>query len=173
MILYKTVSFKIAIIVGFLASIIVFSYRYSKNRFLSSFDSIGIFFILLQTTLGLLSKNSMGYFFSYIIENSIYLIIFAGSLFTKQDIISYIAKDYVGTEEIRIRCRPAFVRLTVIWSIFFAIKLLIKIIGITSFSFELLYGINWVMGTPLTIFLIWFSYIYPEKYFVKISSTKE
>lgn len=166
LIMYKTTSFKMALICGFVIGAIVYITKYKRNKSLSSFDYLGIFGLLSQTIIGYMAKKPMTYFVYPLIENLLYMIVFAISLLLKKDAVSFIAKDYVENEEMRTKLQPAFRKVSLIWAIFFGIKALIKIVGMTSWSFELLYSINWIMGTPLSLLLLWFSFIYPDKYYV-------
>ncbi len=165
--IYKVLSFKAAVIVGFLVGIIVYFYKIKKNRKLSSFDYLGIFELIVQTIIGVLAENPMTYFVYPIISNGISFIVFGGSLIISKDIISYLAKDYVDSEKILDFCKPVYRNVTILWTIFFAIKVGLKYIGIISWSFEILYGISWIMGYPATFVLIWFSFWYPTKYYNK------
>lgn len=152
LIMYRTISFKVAIISGFAIGVIIYTYKYRKNKSLSSFDYLGIFGLLSQTIIGYLAKNPMTYFVYPLIENLLYMMVFAISLLIKKDAVSFLARDYVENEEMLIKLQPAFRKVSLIWVAFFGIKALIKIIGMTSWSFELLYTINWIMGTPLFYF---------------------
>lgn len=166
LIMYRITSFKVAIICGFAMGGIVYIYKYRKNKSLSSFDYLGIFGLLSQTIIGYLARNPMTYFVYPLIENLLYMMVFAISLLMKKDAVSFLAKDYVKNEDTLIKLQPAFRKVTLIWTVFFGIKALIKIIGMTSWSFELLYSINWITGTPLSLLLLWFSFTYPDKYYV-------
>lgn len=166
LIMYKTTSFKMALICGFVIGAIVYITKYKRNKSLSSFDYLGIFGLLSQTIIGYMAKKPMTYFVYPLIENLLYMIVFAISLLVKKDAVSFIAKDYFDNEEMRTKLQPAFRKVSLIWAIFFGIKALIKIVGMTSWSFELLYSINWIMGTPLSLLLLWFSFTYPDKYYV-------
>lgn len=166
LILYRITSFKVAIICGFVIGAIVYISKYRKNKSLSSFDYLGIFGLLSQTIIGYLAKSPMTYFVYPLIENLLYMIVFAISLLIRKDVVSFLSKDYVENEEMLIKLQPAFRKVSLIWAIFFGIKALIKIVGMTSWSFELLYGINWIIGTPLSVLLLWFSFTYPDKYYI-------
>ena len=166
LVIYRTISFKMAIIYGFIFGAIIYTFKYMKNKSLTSFDYLGIFGLLSQTIIGYLAKNPMTYFIYPLIDNLLYMMIFIASLLIKKDAVSFLAKDYVESEEMFIKLKPAFKKISLIWAGFFGIKALIKIIGMTSWSFELLYSINWIIGTPLTLFLLWFSFTYPDKYYI-------
>lgn len=176
LIVYRTLSFRIALICGFVIGAIIYISKYKKYKSLSSFDYLGIFGLVSQTIIGYLAKNPMTYFIYPLIENILYMIVFAASLIMKKDVISFLAKDYVESEEILVKLKPVFRKITLLWVVFFAIKLLVKIIGMTSWSFELLYSINWIMGTPISLFLLWFSFTYPDKFYknkYEISNLKD
>lgn len=166
LIIYTLISYTMALICGFIIGMIVYFSKYKKNKALSPFDYLGIFGLLSQTIIGYLASNPMTYFIYPLIANIIYMLAFAVSLFFENDAISFLAKYYVETEEVRVKLKPVYRNITVIWAVFFGIKALIKFIGMSSWSFELLYSINWIMGTPLTLLLVWFSFTYPNKYYI-------
>lgn len=166
LIVYRTTSLKMAIIFGFTIGAIIYINKYRKSKSLSSFDYLAIFGLFSQTIIGYLAKNPMTYFVYPLIENLLYMMVFVVSLLIKKDAVSFLAKDYVENKDMLRKLKPAFNRLTLICAIFFGIKVLVKVIGMTSWSFELLYSINWIMGTPLSILLLWFSFTYPDKYYV-------
>lgn len=165
LILYRITSLKVAIIYSFIIGAIVYIYKYRKNKSLTSFDYLGIFGLFSQSLIGYLAKNPMTYFVYPLIENLLYMMVFVVLLLIKKDAVSFLAKDYVENKEMLLKLQPAYRKISIIWAVFFGIKALIKIIGMTSWSFELLYSINWIMGTPLSLFLLWFSFTYPDKYY--------
>jgi uncharacterized membrane protein len=113
------------------------------------------------------------YFVYPLIENIVFAVIFIGSLFTKNNIISLFAKDYASDDKAYEIMKPAYYRLTLIWGVFFLIKAIIKGVGIMSWSFELLYSVNWILGTPLSVVLLWFSFNYPNIVYKKYNSGNE
>lgn len=118
LIMYKTTSFKMALICGFVIGAIVYITKYKRNKSLSSFDYLGIFGLLSQTIIGYMAKKPMTYFVYPLIENLLYMIVFAISLLLKKDAVSFIAKDYVENEEMRTKLQPAFRKVSLIWAIF-------------------------------------------------------
>lgn len=167
LIIYKISSFRIAIIVGFLMGIIVYTGKYIYYKKITSFDYLGIFGLVVQSFIGLLAKNPKTYFIYPLVESSIYFLVFSISLIINNDIISRLAKDYAISEEGYERCRPTYRTITFIWVIFYLFKVAVKIIGITSWSFEVLFSVDWLLGTPGTLILIWFSFSYPYRYYEK------
>lgn len=161
MILYKIVSFKVAVIVSFIYSGYVYGMEYKKYNKLSNMSIMGLLGIIFQTASGLAFTNEKAYFFYPLLSNLLYTLICFGSLIIRKNIIGYIAKDY--QENCSKNLEHIYKRLTIIWGSFFLIKVIIKIIGMMKWSFELLYSINWLIGTPITMALIWFSFYYTNK----------
>lgn len=161
---YKYISFRYAIILGFCIGVIIYLSKYIQEKRLTSFDYLGIFGLVFQTVIGFLAENPKTYFIYPLISSSIYAILFGISLLFKHDVVSYLAKDFVETEKIYIKCKPLYRTITYIWTFYFFIKVIIKLIGLYVWSFDLLYLVNWLIGTPITLLLLWFSFSYPEKY---------
>lgn len=161
MVLYKTISFKTALIVGFIHSGYTYGMEYKRNKKLNNMSIIGLLGVIFQTISGLLFSNEKAYFFYPILSNLIFTSICFGSLLGKKSIIGYIAKDFDENDSNNLE--PIYKRLTIIWGSFFSLKVIVKLIGIMNWSFELLYGVNWLIGTPITMTLIWFSFYYTNK----------
>lgn len=167
MILYKGISFKAALIVGFTVGIIIYSIEHRKNGKLTSMDKLGVFGLITQTIMALLAKNPKMYFIYPLIENLIFVVIFLGSLFLKMDAVTYISKDFTEGETLK-DLIPLHRKLTILWGIYYLVKALIKVIGLMKWSFDTLYWVSWITGTPMFIALVWASFYYPRKKYNKI-----
>ena len=168
MVIYKFISFKVAVVIGFTVGLFMYIHEYNKNKKLSSFSYLGIFSLICQTIMSLFAQNPKTYFVYPLIFNLIYAIIFGVSLIIKRDMISFFAKDMCETEEEFEELKPAFRYVTLLWFIFFLIKIVIKVVGLLNWSFEILYIVNWIVGTPMSLILIWYSFEYPEKYYIRM-----
>lgn len=173
MVVYKFYSYKIAIGVGLLFGAAIYISEYRKHSKLSNMNKLGLFGLIIQSILGALASNPNVYFVYPLIENIVFAVIFMGSLFTRNTIITLIAKDYVSDNKAYEIMKPAYYKLTLIWGLFFIIKAIIKGIGIMNWSFELLYSVNWILGTPLSIVLLWFSFQYPNMIYKKYNANNE
>lgn len=162
MVLYKNISFRVALIVAFAVGIVVYSMEYKKNRKLTSMDKLGIFGLITQTIMALFANNPKTYFIYPLIENVIFAIIFFGSLFLKMDAVTYISQDFTEGEALK-ELIPLHRKLTTLWGIYYILKAVIKVIGLMSWSFDTLYWVSWITGTPMFIVLIWASFHYPRK----------
>lgn len=168
MVIYKYISFSWAVITGFGIGLIIYIREYIKYKKLTSFSYLGIFGLVFQTMISLIAKNPKTYFIYSLISNLVYAIIFGISLIIKKDIISFCARDMCETEEEFHNLKPAFRTITAIWFIFFILRTIIKAVGFMNWSFETLYIINWILGTPVSIILIWYSFEYPVRYYKKV-----
>ncbi len=166
--IYTYFSFGYAILSGFGIGIVVYTYKYFKHKRLSTLNYLGIFGLIIQTIISLISENQMTYFIYPIISNSVYASAFGISILAKKDLISIIGKSTCKTEEIFTVLRPTFKKVSIIWLTFFTIKAVIKLVGLYSLSFESLYLISWIVGTPMTVFLLWFTYWYPDIVYSRI-----
>ena len=170
--LYRVYSFILALIVGIISGILIYSVEFKKNKKFSSMDIMGILGLGVQIIMGLLVKNLKTYFIYPLIENAIFLTICIGLLFTKIDIVSYISRDYNAEDDFDIM-QPAYRKLTILWRIYFLIRVCIKVLGIMSWSFEMLFTINWIFGTPISIVLLWYSFYYPNKVYTCLKSSNK
>lgn len=162
---YKIFSYKYAILIGFLLGFYAYGHKYTKHKKLSTFDKIGVFGLLTQTVIGLIAENPKIYFLYPLAQNIVFASVFLISLIIDNDAISYIAKDFSESEEILKLCKPTYRRLTLIWGLYFTFKIVVKVIGLIKLSFDQLYIINWILGTPGTALLLIYSFWLPNKYF--------
>lgn len=173
MVVYKIISFNWAVIISFGVGIAIYVTQYYKDKKLTSFSYIGIFGLVVQTVISLLARNPNTYFVYPLIANCIWAIIFGLSLLFEKDAVSFLVKDLCETNEEYLFIKPALRRLTLLWTVFLGIKAFIKFIGIMNWSFEVLFVVNWILGYPGEILLLWYSYQYPKKYAKRMLSKKE
>ncbi len=168
--LYRYLPFKVAVIIGVIYGALFYIHKYIKYRRLESFDTVAVTGLAVQLLLSLISKNKMVYFIYPIISNSVYAAIFGVSLVRKEDVASYLAKDMCRDKETYTTLLPAFRRITFLWLGFFLLKAFVGALGIIYLSFEDIYWIQWVIGTPGYFLLSWFGFYYCKKYYIKVKS---
>jgi len=78
-----------------------------------------------------------------------------------------MAKDFVESEHVLQLMRPTYRKLTIMWSVYFMIKAAVKVFGLMNWSFEQLYTINWILGTPISALLMFYSFTYPNRVYDK------
>lgn len=169
LLVFKYVSYKAALIVGFVFGILVFSHKYKVNGELRSFDRIGIYGLIIQSVISLIAENPRIYFLYPLVQNIVVTIVFIGSLLWREDACSYLAKDYVKSESIMKLMRPTYRKLTYMWSLYYIIKIVIKVFGLINWSFEKLYVVSWLFGTPVSVALLLYTFTHPQKVYEKIS----
>lgn len=162
MMLYKVFSFQMAIVVGLISGVALYSHQYYKHRKLTFFDRLGIFSLVVQSVAGFMISDPKSYFYYPVLENAVFAVIVFASLFMKRDIIATIAMEMNQGED-SVMLRSVFRQLTFLWGCYYLLRTVVKVVGILSWSFDQLYTVNWVLGTPLMTVLIWFSFHYPEK----------
>ncbi|WP_028855760.1 DUF3159 domain-containing protein [Psychrilyobacter atlanticus] len=170
MMIYKYISFSWAILSSFGIGLTIYIQEYIKLRKLKPFSYLGIFFLVTQTIMSFVFKNPKVYYVYPLISNLMYALIFGVSLIIKKDVVSYLAKDLCERKEDFYILKPAFRRVTMLWFIFYTFKVVIKGFGLISWSFETLYYVNFILGMPTTLYLIWYSFDYPEKYYKKVEN---
>lgn len=173
MFIYKLISFKVALMISLLFGCIIYSLKILKYKKLTTLNILGVIGLITSTLLGLLTNNPTTMFLYPIISNFVYGILFTGSYFTQNDIISSIAKSFIESDEVFITVRPGLRFTNLIWGGYYIIKVFIKLIMIKSnISFDIIYSINWLMGYPVFISLYLFSYKYSERYYLKLKRVK-
>ncbi len=168
--LYKYLPFKVSVIIGVIYGALFYIHKYIKYRRLESFDIVAITGLAVQLLLSLISKNKMVYFICPIISNLVYAAIFGVSLVRKRDVASYLAKDMCRDRETYTILLPAFRRITFLWLGFFLLKAFMGALGIIYLSFEDIYWIQWIIGTPGYFLLSWFGFYYCKRYYKKVKS---
>lgn len=170
MVIYKYISFSWAVLSSFAVGLTIYVQEYIKLRKLKPFSYLGIFSLVSQTIISFVFKDPKVYYVYPLISNLLYTLIFGVSLIIKKDIISYLAKDLCEREEDFYILKPAFRRVTMLWFVFYTFKVVIKGVGLMNWSFETLYYINFILGMPTTLYLIWYSFYYPENYYKKVEN---
>lgn len=168
--LYKYLSFKVAVIIGVIYGALFYIHKYIKYRRLESFDIVAVTGLVVQLLLSLISKNKMVYFMYPIISNLVYAAIFGVSLVRKRDVASYLAKDMCRDRETYTILLPAFRRITFLWLGFFLLKAFMGTLSIIYLSFESIYWIQWIIGTPGYFLLSWFGFYYCKRYYIRVKS---
>ncbi|MCS5422526.1 MULTISPECIES: DUF3159 domain-containing protein [Psychrilyobacter] len=168
MVIYKYLSFSWAVLSSFGIGSIIYMKEYLKLKKLKPFSYLGIFSLVTQTIMSFVFKNPKVYYVYPLISNSVYALIFGVSLIRKKDIVSYLARDLCEREEDFYILKPAFRKVTIMWFIFYVLKVIIKGFGLMNWSFDTLYYVNFVLGTPITLYLIWYSFSYPGKYYKRV-----
>jgi intracellular septation protein A len=170
MIVYRQVSFKYAIVFGFALGIIIYTYDYKRHGKLTNMDKLGMFGLLVQSVLGIFAENPKIYFIYPLLENCVFAGIFLGSLFTKEPLAALFAKDYVDNDDAFEILRSCYRRITIWWGLYYIVKAFIKVLGLMSWSFEVLYSVNWILGTPVAMALLWLSFHYPNQEYQRLIS---
>ncbi len=168
MLVYNSISFRIAIIVGLVIGTLVYAISFYYHKNLTPLNILGIIGLLASSFLGFITDNPRTVFVYPIVSGLIYATIFIGSYFTKFDVISIVARGFYESEVIFDQCRPSLRRLTLLWGGFYLIKVGLKLFILRSTtSIELIYGLNWIMGYPLTILMTFVSFKYPDRYYFR------
>lgn len=168
MVIYKYISFSWAVSSSFGIGLTIYIQEYIKLKKLKPFSYLGIFSLVSQTIISFVFTNPKVYYVYPLISNSVYTFIFGVSLIIKKDVISYLARDLCEREEDFYILKPAFRRVTIMWFIFYLLKVIIKGFGFINWSFDTLYYVNLFFEMPATLYLIWYSFVYPEKYYKKV-----
>lgn len=171
-VIYKYISFSWAVLSSLGVGVAIYTQEYIKLRKLKPFSYLGIFSLVSQTIISFVFKNPKVYYVYPLISNLLYTLIFGVSLIVKKDIVSYLAKDLCEKEEDFYILKPAFRKVTTMWFVFYIFKVVIKGFGLMRWSFDTLYYINFIFGMPVSLYLIWYSFDCPEKYYKKVKKNE-
>lgn len=169
MLVYKLFTFKLAIITGFGVGIILYSREYRQLGRLTSMDKLGIFGLVMQSVMGFIASDPKIYFIYPLVQNGLFAVLFLVSMFRNTSAIGYFSKEYVSADDYELM-KPVYRQLTLYWSVFFILKVVIKTVGLMKWSFDMLYTVNWILGTPMSILLLWYTFHYPNKVYDKMTT---
>ena len=125
--------------------------------------TLGVTGVLLAALLANLLGRAQGYFLPGMIQNSITVLLCFGSVLAKRPLVaftSFFARRWPLRWYWHERVQPAYREVTLVWGVFFAVKLWLQIMLFYGQSGELFGFINTLLGWPATMVLLIVSYVY-------------
>lgn len=135
----------------------------NKNK-ITNIEIINILGLIISIICCLFTKNSKYYFLSSIINNTLILLFMIYLIIFEDGIIKFGFKN-INEKIEKIKNKKLFI-IEILWILFFILKISIKLLGIFKLDFSCLYWVNWIIGNPITLLLIFFTIIY-IKYLLK------
>lgn len=156
---YQAVGIIPAVIISLAYSL--FSVVYSKYRDKAVKNSmlIGILGLLSSAVMILFTGDEKLYYIPALIQNMIFLGFIIVLSVRRRSVLHFLAKDFEIASLKQIPEENMF-GINLIWTVYFALKILSKILGILYLDFDTLYWVVFLLGDPMTILVVILSVIF-------------
>lgn len=152
-IVYNTLGIIPAVILSLGCSLVSVIYSKSKGNGIKNSQVIGILGLAGSAAAIIFSGDEKLYYVPSIFQNAL-LLGFAITLSLKhKSILHYLAKDFEIHSLDRIS-EEDMKSINIIWIIYFALKIIVKIVGILYLDFNMLYWIVFLQGDPMMVLMI-------------------
>jgi intracellular septation protein A len=160
---YKVQGLVLGIILATLTGVALYAYEHAHGRpgFIARFV---LAIIVVQAAVGLISRNATLYFFQPVAVDTVIALGFIGSVVVRRPVIGEFAREsYPFPPEVRESqtFKNIYGRITLIWGTYYALRALVRLVGLASGRIEILLAILAISGTPiiiaLTLFTFWYS----------------
>lgn len=152
-IVYNTMGIIPAIVISLVCSLFSVIYFKIKNKDIKNSQIIGMLGLAVSAAAIIFSGDEKLYYVPSIFQNML-LLGFTVTLSLKhKSILHYLAKDFEIRSLERIP-EEDMKSINIIWIIYFALKMIIKIVGILYLDFNILYWIVFLQGDPMMILMI-------------------
>ncbi len=123
----------------------------------------GLLAVAAASGLAILTRSATGYFIPSLISSTFLLLLAAGSLLAGKPLAawaSHLTRGWPLEWFWRQDVKPAYREVTIVWSGFFALRLIIQIILFRTGDAVRLGWTSTLLGWPVTVLVLVFSYIY-------------
>ena len=123
----------------------------------------GLFVVMIASSFAYLAGNATNYFLPGIISSAVLLMIAIVSLVIKKPLAawaSHLTRGWALPWFWRDDVKPAYQEVTLMWSVFIFIRLVIQVILFIEQDAVQLFWVNTLLGLPLTIVVLILSYVY-------------
>jgi len=161
-IFHRIFDLNIALIVSVLLAIIFFTYRlYKKESYVYTLG--GVFGIFIASLLAYVAQNANNFFLPGIIGNAIIVFLGVFSLVFRKPFAAYASHltrgwplDWFWRSDVY----PAYKEVTIFWVIFFLFRTILESYLYVYATPEVLAWAEIVLGLPITMLILVFSYLY-------------
>ena len=165
---YHVVGIIPAVIISLTYSLISAIYSKLKNHAVKNSQFIGILGLVGSATAIFFTGKEKFYYIPSIIGN----VIFGGFMIIlsirRKSVLHYLAKDF-EIESLKLIPEESMLNINAIWIIYFALKIVSKIVGMLYLNFNQLYWVVFLLGDPMTILMIILSIILIRIHYAKAS----
>lgn len=152
-ILYNAIGIIPAVIASVGYSLVSAAYSKYKDKKVKNSQIIGILGLAASAAAIVFTGEEKMYYVPSLVENMIFLIFMIVLSVRHKSVLHYLAKDFSIASLERIP-QESMLSINIVWMIYFALKIVSKIVGILYLDFKKLYWIVFLLGDPMTIFVI-------------------
>jgi hypothetical protein len=151
-----------AIIISVITGVIILILRVAKrDRF--QYSLAGLAVVLFAALLAYISGNAANYYIPAALGSFLFFLVSFISIFIDKPIAaftSHITRGWDLEWYFRDDIKPAYKEVSILWTVFFAARLIIQIFALISGNIASLTFINVILSFPITLTVLILSYIY-------------
>ncbi len=152
-ILYNIIGIIPAITGSVLYSLFSVIYSKMKGSGIKNSHIIGIFSLIVSAVSIIFTGDEKAYYIPSIVQNMIFLGFATALSIRHKSILHYFAKDFEIRSLERIP-EVGMMSVNIIWIIYFALKIIVKIAGIMYLDFNTLYWVVFLQGDPMMVLMV-------------------
>jgi len=123
----------------------------------------GLAGVLIAVGFAYLSGSAENFFIPKIISSAFMVLLALGSILAGKPLaalMSHLTRGWPMEWFRRKDVKPAYVEVTVIWTLLLAVRLIIQVLLYRGRNLSQIFWVNMLIGTPFTIIVLIFSYLY-------------
>lgn len=123
----------------------------------------GLAGVLIAVGFAYLSGSAENFFIPKIISSAFMVLLALGSIIAGKPLaalMSHLTRGWPMEWFRRKDVKPAYVEVTVIWTLLLAVRLIIQVLLYRGRNLSQIFWVNTLIGTPFTIIVLIFSYLY-------------
>ena len=163
---YRVTGIIPAVILSLAYSLISAIYAKIKNSTVKNSQVIGILGLAASIMAMCFTGEEKLYYIPALIENILFLGCITVLSFRRKSVLHYLAKDF-EIESLRQIHEESMFSVNAIWIIYFALKIISKLVGILYLDFNELYWLVFLLGDPMTVLVIIISVILIRMHYSK------
>lgn len=150
---YRTIGMIPAVIISLGYSLVSVVHTLIKKKNIKNSQVIGLLGLAGSAVAVTLSGNEKAYYIPSVFQNILFLVFAIILSFKRKSILHYLAKDFEISSLRRIP-EKNMMCVNMIWLLYFALKIIVKIAGILYLDFNKLYWVVFLQGDPMMILVI-------------------
>ena len=123
----------------------------------------GLLGVAIAVGFAYLSGNAANFFIPKIISTGFWVVLSLGSIIVGRPlaaIASHLTRGWPMAWFNRKDVKPAYIEVTIVWTLLLLVRLLVQILLYRGRNLNQIFWVNTLIGTPFTIIVLIFSYIY-------------
>lgn len=167
---YNTIGLITAVVVSLGCSLLSVVYTWVKGNGIKNSQIIGLLGLAGSAAAIVLSGNEKTYYIPSVFQNMLFLGFAIILSVRHKSILHFLAKDFEIPSLERIP-EKNMMSVNRIWLFYFALKIIVKILGILYLDFNKLYWIVFLQGDPMMVLMIVLSIVMIRKQYVYANSS--